>query len=91
MPQKVGKYDSDFRIAKPETIGETDHTFDLSGYVDFLESKIPDKDWLRIAIDFLEEDQERYPHDVRLDVIEHLKRCRLTDGDADATHGLSRR
>ncbi|MCK9616144.1 MAG: hypothetical protein M0R48_11750 [Candidatus Omnitrophica bacterium] len=40
MPQKVGKYDAEFRLQKPETIGETDHTFDLSNYVDFLENKI---------------------------------------------------
>ena len=40
MSQKVGKYDAEFRLQKPETIGETDHTFDLSNYVDFLENKI---------------------------------------------------
>ena len=40
MPQKVGKYDAEFRLQKPETIGETDHAFDLLNYVDFLENKI---------------------------------------------------
>ena len=40
MPQKVGKYDAEFRLQKPETIGETDRTFDLLNYVDFLENKI---------------------------------------------------
>ena len=40
MPQKVGKYDAEFRLQRPETIGETDHAFDLSNYVDFLENKI---------------------------------------------------
>lgn len=77
--KKVGKYDAEFRLEKPETIGETDHAFDLSNYVDFLESKIPDKEWLRVAIDFMEEDQEIHPHDVRVEAIEHLKRCRLTN------------
>ena len=33
-------YDAEFRLQKPETIGETDHTFDLSNYADFLENKI---------------------------------------------------
>jgi len=83
MTQKVGKYDAEFRKAKPETIGESNHTFDLSNYVDFLESKIPDKEWLRVAIDFMEEDQEIHPHDVRVECIEHLKRCRLTTVGAD--------
>ena len=40
MPQKVGKYDAEFRLQRPETIGETDHAFDLLNYVDFLENKI---------------------------------------------------
>ena len=40
MPQKVGKYDAEFRLQRPETIGETDHVFDLLNYVDFLENKI---------------------------------------------------
>ena len=40
MPQKVGKYDAEFRLQRPETIGERDFTFDLSNYVDFLENKI---------------------------------------------------
>ena len=40
MPQKVGKYDAEFRLQRPETIGETDRAFDLLNYVDFLENKI---------------------------------------------------
>ena len=40
MSQKVGKYDAEFRLQRPETIGETDHAFDLLNYVDFLENKI---------------------------------------------------
>ena len=40
MPKKVGKYDAEFRLQRPETIGETDHAFDLLNYVDFLENKI---------------------------------------------------
>ena len=40
MPQKVGKYDAEFRLQRPETIDETDHAFDLLNYVDFLENKI---------------------------------------------------
>ena len=43
MPQKVGKYDAEFRLQRPETIDETDHAFDLLNYVDFLENKIEQK------------------------------------------------
>lgn len=87
MTRKVGKYDAEFRLAMPQTIGETDHLFDLSNYAEFLESKIPDKEWLRVAIDFMEEDQEIHPHDVRIEAIQHLKRCRLTNDVPDTTCG----
>lgn len=40
MTQKVGKYEVEFRLQSPETIGEKDFAFDLSNYVDFLENKI---------------------------------------------------
>lgn len=34
------KFEKEFRIAKPETIGETDRHFDLDNYKDWLEEQL---------------------------------------------------
>ena len=85
MPQKVGKYDAEFRLAKPETIGETDHTFDLSNYVDFLESKIIQGSFLECAIELLYEYNETENSSIVSGTISALKRCRLTNVEPDTT------
>ena len=36
------KYEQEFRIDKPETVGETDKHFDLDSYKDWLEEQLTD-------------------------------------------------
>ena len=36
------KYEQEFRIDKPETVGETDKHFDLDNYKDWLEEQLTD-------------------------------------------------
>jgi hypothetical protein len=36
------KYEEQFRVENPQTIGETDQQFDLSNYKDWLERKLED-------------------------------------------------
>jgi len=36
------KYEQEFRIDKPETVGETDRHFDLYNYKDWLEGQLTD-------------------------------------------------
>ena len=83
MTQKIGKYDAEFRLAKPETIGEKDYTFDLANYTEFLESKILQSSFLECTIDLLDEYNEIKGSSIISGTISALKRCRLTNGEAD--------
>lgn len=47
------KYDAEFRKDHPETIGETDKTFDLSNYCEWLEKRVADRDALRAELDLV--------------------------------------
>jgi len=37
------RFEQEFRLAFPETVGETDKEFDLSNYVEWLESLVEEK------------------------------------------------
>ena len=90
MPQKVGKYDAEFRLAMPQTIGETDHAFDLANYIEFLESKVLNNNTLDCVIELLEEcyTGHELSNPITKEAVTHLKRFRLTDDEADGrSHG----
>ena len=50
------KYKKEFKKENPETIGETDYTFDISNYCDWLEEKYEELKIQRdVAVESLEE------------------------------------
>ena len=53
------KYDAEFRKDHPETIGETDKTFDLSNYCEWLEKRVADRDALRAELERTKGELER--------------------------------
>lgn len=52
------KYDAEFRKDHPETIGETDQTFDRANYCEWLEKRVADRDALRAELDALRHEVE---------------------------------
>ena len=52
------KYAAEFRKDHPETIGETDQTFDLSNYCEWLEKRVADRDALRAEVEALRHEVE---------------------------------
>ena len=79
------KYDAEFRKDHPETIGETDQTFDLSNYCEWLEKRVADRDALRAELERTKEELEMVLHRVRWVLArQNAGRSRARSTDADA-------